>query len=456
MFPLNVVAAAAAGGSRLTYRIRAVKTLPAGGFDTSGGAPPVPAGWSWVRGLTGRYQFTHDLNPATAGIAFLDTARTTTAAAGISVQRTTGQTWNVVTQNAVLNGSVLDVAVWVYAIEPLEEGAVQLAEVNGTTGAFVGTAPAGWTIARTAVGTYRLQVSGITDYSFQTGGHALFCTPLANQSGARVIQQTFSATQFTIIGNTVSTGAVADTNFYIALLRADSNLIQGVQTLAAGGTTGANPGGFTNSKTAVGLYTMNPNKGESIDPRIGDWVPWMFGLSGAAGGMVLSMVPSGNNASVDTHLASTGAAADKDYGFQLLKNALEEGPPVEPTHTLFAVASGITIGFINVQGITPVGSFTPANSGGWPVGRLTYGGSANAVTFSFRGNRANDNNSWVSIEVTGLFENGQATKILQRTAASFNGYNATTDETAWGLPEFTDSFVNGRTYQVIIRNRTPG
>ena len=133
------------------------------------------------------------------------------------------------------------------------------------------------------------------------------------------------------------------------------------------------------------------------------------------------------------------------------------GPSAGGSHTLVAAAFGITIGFVNVQGITPVGSFTPPNSSGWPVGRLTYGGSANAVTFSFRGNRANNDASWRQIQVSGIFQNsGQSTKTLLRSAANFDGYNSSTDETSWGLPEFTDAFIVGQTYEVVIFDRTPG
>ena len=459
MFMPSGAAAAAAGGGGLPYRIRAAKTLAGGGFDTSAGGT-VPAGWTLVRTAAGRYTFTHDIDVATTGVAFVDTARTTYQPSGISTTRSSSASWTVQT-NRGLEGGYVDCAFWIYAIEPLKEGAVQLAQVNGTNGTFVGTPPAGWTITRTSQGIYQLRVPDITNFSFQTGGHALFCTLLAGQDG-RCINQTYAGSGATgyfriEINRLFTDGAIFDGNFYITLLRADPDLIQGVQTLSSGGITGVNPGGFINSRTGVGLYTMNPNKGESADPRIGNWVPWMFGLSASANGAMCSMVPSANNVLVDTHRSFEGAAQDKVYGFQLIANALGDEPDENGSHTLVAAVFGPTYGFVNVNGQTPAGSFTPANSGGWPVGRLTYGGSANAVTFSFRGNRANDNNSWSSLQVSGVFASaGQAIKTLYRSGASFNGYNATSDETSWGLPEFTDSFISGRAYDVIIRDREPG
>ena len=318
-------AAAAAGAGAALYRIRAAKTLAVGGFESG----VAPAGWTWTRTGAGRYNFTHDLDTATAGLAFMDTARTTAISAGISYTRTTSQTWAVQT-NRALEGGFTDTAVWVYAIEPLAADSVQLAQVNGTNGAtFVGAAPAGWTIVRQSQGIYQLRIPDISDFSFQTGGNALFCTPLANQSTARIINQTYagsgSSGYFRIEGNRLfGDGAVFDTNFYITLIRGTPELIQGVQTVASGGVSGNNPGGFTNSRTAVGLYTMNPNKGESVDPRTSKWVPWAFGLSSASNGCICSMTISGTNALIDTHRAFEGAAQDKTYGFQLIANPANE------------------------------------------------------------------------------------------------------------------------------------
>ena len=131
------------------------------------------------------------------------------------------------------------------------------------------------------------------------------------------------------------------------------------------------------------------------------------------------------------------------------------GDPSPQFHTLGAVTFGNTVGFVDVLGIGPFGTFTPATSGGIKIGRLTYGGASNAVTFSLRGNQPNTDATWRILRVTGQFANGQATKSLPRSSTNYITYAPSTDETAWGFPEFTDAFVAGRTYQVEILDRTP-
>lgn len=316
MFPLNVLASA--GATKVGYRIRAARTNASGGFTA-----PVPSGWTWVRTGAGRYTWTHDFNPLTTGFAFIDTARTTAAAAGASVARATAnQAWSVQT-NRGIEGGFTDTAIWVYSIEPLDVGVVEIAFVNGATGAFIGPTPPGWTFTRTTTGTYRLLVPDVLDKS-PNGGTALFCTVGANQDG-RCLTQGYLGTgptsYYAIQSNRLFTdGALFDCSFYITLLRATPKLIEGVHALSSGGITGTNPRGMINTRTGVGLYTMNPQVTELPDPRTSKYAPWVVGKSGQNAGGMASMQPGDVSVYVDMHRAVEAAPQDRPYTFQLIAN----------------------------------------------------------------------------------------------------------------------------------------
>ena len=131
--------------------------------------------------------------------------------------------------------------------------------------------------------------------------------------------------------------------------------------------------------------------------------------------------------------------------------------PTPDFHSIGAVAvSTMTVGFVDVVGLQVYGTCTPAFSSGVKVARMTYGGSSNAASFSLTGNLPNTDATFVRIEVTGQFVSGTTTKTLTRPGANFYGYQALTNETAWGYPDFADGFVAGRTYELRIFNRTPG
>ena len=310
----------AASGGSVGYRIYCGRTNATGNF-----VAPAPAGWSWVRTGVGRYTWTHTLNPLTMGFAFMDTARTTAAAAGVSVLRSVNQAWSVQT-NRGIEGGFTDTAVWVYAIEPLAADVVQFAQVNGTNGTFIGTPPAGWTMTRTTTGTYRLLVPDVLDKS-PNGGTALFCTVGANQDGRCLTQGYFGTgptSYYSIQSNRLFTdGALFDCSFYICLLRATPDLIQGVQTISSGGITGANPRGMVNTRTGVGLYTLNPQISELPDPRTSKYASWVVGLSGQNAGGMAAMIPGGTLPAflnIDLHRAVEAAPQDRPYSFQLISN----------------------------------------------------------------------------------------------------------------------------------------
>ena len=317
MFMPSGAAAAGGGSLAVNYRIRAARTLSGGGF-----VAPSPAGWTWSRIGTGLYTWTHDFNTSTTGVAFIDTARTANASCAASTQRSASPSWPV-QMNRAIEGGFTNSEFWVYSIEPLAADVVQLAVINGTSATFIGPAPPGWTITKTTTGTYRLLVPDILDKS-PNGGTALFCTPLTNQDGRCLTQSYFgtgSTSYYSIQSNRLFTdGALFDCNFYVALLRSTPELIQGVHTISSGGTTGTNPRGMINTRTGVGLYTLNPQIGEPPDPRTSQYAPWVVGLAGQNAGGLAAMSTSVNTALIDMHRAVEGAPQDRPYSYQVIYN----------------------------------------------------------------------------------------------------------------------------------------
>ncbi len=131
-----------------------------------------------------------------------------------------------------------------------------------------------------------------------------------------------------------------------------------------------------------------------------------------------------------------------------------EPPPVQIEHTLVAAnLDGVTIGYLDKAGGPGGGTFTPRESAGVEIIRMTYGGTISTVSFGMLGSFFPDNNSsWRQIRAIGTFQGGFNTKIFVRANAEF--YIPDNDnETAWGFGPVTDGFIIGNTYSIFIDDR---
>jgi hypothetical protein len=383
-----------------------------------------------------------------------------------SVNRLTPSPISISTNRVGDNGQ-LDASFWVYVVDPGEDAdgtTVLTAQITGTTGNFVGTPPAGWSNVRTGQGLYTLTVDWNTDARYvDNPANWCFFIPITQTSGCLVNGTPnigLASVTYLMEAVRLVDGNRFDQNFFVVALKSgernELNRLQVASVSAGGAYVVPTPAGWTIIKGAAGVYTIQPNYGESIDPRNGLWGAWTAPNRQQVSQAFSALLYSGNDIGVTTRRPIDFGIENKSFWPVVFKVGEELAPePPAAVHTLDAVVSGPALGFANVIGLV-FGSFTPANSSGLAVGRLTYGGSLNAVSFSFRGNQVNSDATWRQLRVTGQFQNGQQTKTLLRTDSSFAGYNATTDETSWGLPEFTDAFVSGRSYTVEILDRTPG
>jgi hypothetical protein len=318
MFPLNV-AAAAAGAGGIAWRIRSALTLTSSGFSG-----PSPAGWSWTNTGAGRYTFVHNANPTRSGIFFTDYSLNSSASLA-QVIRTTTQSWSIY-MTRISDSGLQNAQCWVHMIEPLDDSnTVQVAQITGTTGAFVGARPDGWTLTRTGTGVYSLVIAGwvAADYQAQGGGNALFVTGVGGQALAFGSYVFASGASYRISTVRNSDNGPVDRNFYLCLLRGKPETIGGVFVNSTGVISGANPRGMSVTKGATnsGIYTVTPQNTEPMDPRTGKQLCYTYNTSATSpGGQTSQSIPGASVQQLNTHRMSDSGPWDVPFMFQLIDN----------------------------------------------------------------------------------------------------------------------------------------
>lgn len=309
-FPSGIAAAAGSGGGQGRFRMKGALITAAGGFSGTS-----PTGWTISKQTTGRYLFTHNMDPKSLVVTFDNSSNTASFTACPSGFDTTS--WTIDTYR-FLDGGQQDGGYWIYVIEPVDDNTLFKVEINGNTGAIVqGTFPDGWSLVRTGEGRYTLS-TGLASTDPRSVPICVIPRGKAAQANGAWATSNFS-TGGTYLINTqrVADNAPQDYTFYVNIILGTPENVQAMYVLSTGVISGPAPTGWTASRSNTGIYSVNFN-GLPADIRTAPRGGLFMATIAQSLGEECAQAFTTFAATVHTHRASDGGPADKNYYAYLL------------------------------------------------------------------------------------------------------------------------------------------